>query len=311
MAPSPPSLVLAALLAIGAAGCETRPAGDGPGEGAAVFDDLGRTIALARPPRRIASLAPGFTEILFAIGCGDRVAVRDRWSDFPRAAREIPAIDGLSPSAEHVAGFAPDLVLLYAADRRFVAPLERLGIPVAVFNPGRFDEVAEAVRRIGLLSGCAEPAAALAGEMRRRKERLEGAGAADAAARPLVYVQIDGADPARPWTAGPGSFVHEIVELAGGRNAAAQVAGAYAQVGAESLIRMDPDWILLLDVESGGPRGGEAGAGARRLAERPGWHETAAVRSGRIIDWIDRDLVSRPGPRLVEGLELLAEALSR
>jgi iron complex transport system substrate-binding protein len=281
----------------------TGPAGGVP----AVRDDLGRLVTLDEPPRRIASLAPGFTEILFAIGCGDRIAVRDRWSDHPREAASIPAIDGLAPAAQHVAGFSPDLVLLYAADGRHAAPLEKLGIPVAVFNPDRFEEVAETVARIGLLAGCAGSAAALADSMLAARDRV-------AASRddgsPLVYIEIDGTDPARPWTAGPGSFVHELVALAGGRNAAAGIGGAYAQVNAESLIRTDPDFVLLLDVAVG-DGAGASGAAARRFASRSGWGQAGAVRAGRVIDWIDRDLVSRPGPRLAEGLELLAEALSR
>ncbi len=312
MASSHPSLVLAWLLTAAFASCEPQRGADPPPGGEhRVVDDLGRAITASASPRRIASLAPAFTEILFAVGCGDRIAVRDRWSDFPEDARDIPAIDGLSPSAEHVAGFAPDLVLLYSADGRHAAPFEKLRIPVAVFNPASFDDVAGTVARIGTLAGCGGAAAALAEGMLREKERIAAGMTSGEAGRPLVYIQIDGADPGRPWTAGPGSFVHELVGLAGGRNAADGVTGAYAQLSAESLIRSSPDWILLLDVEATFADAGHGGTGARGLAERPGWRETAAVKGGRVIDWIDRDLVSRPGPRLVEGLRLLAEALSR
>jgi iron complex transport system substrate-binding protein len=268
-----------------------------------ITDVLGRKVRLNKPAERIAALSPGFVETLFAVGCGDRVVLRDPWSDYPAEARAIPTADGVKPSVRHVAGFEPNLVLLYADNATPAVPFEKVGLEVAVFDPRSFDEVVADVVKLGALCGGDRLAAELAADMRRTRDRVVAA-ARKAGKRPLIYVEIDGSDAMRPWTAGPGSFVHELLGLAGARNVAADVSSAYAQVSAESVIRADPEVVLLLDAGHPGAVGS-----AERIAARPGWSGLRAVREKRVIDFIDPDVLSRPGPRLADGLSQLFAAL--
>lgn len=303
------SLVLWAACAVGAGcglGCdrsESRAPGNGgrPAEGVAieVVDVNGRTVWLRRPAKRIAALSPGFVETLFAVGCGDRIVLRDLWSDFPRAALSIPAADGVKPSVRHVAGFDPDLVLLYSADHGPVRAFERVGLEVVVLDPRSYEEVVEDVQKIGALCGEPERARRVAAEMTAVRDRVR-ASARRSGRRPSTYVEIDGSDPVRPWTAGPGSFVHELLEIAGAENVAQDVSSAYAQVGAESVIRADPEVVLLLD--AGHFDAGGSGSG---ISQRPGWSGLRAIREGRVIDSLDPDVLSRPGPRLADGLDAI------
>jgi iron complex transport system substrate-binding protein len=267
-----------------------------------VTDDLGRTVALPGPASRIAALAPGFVESLFAIGCGDRVILRDTWSDFPAPAVDrIPKVDGMQVSVRNVAGFSPDLVLLFADDGRNVDAFERIGMQVIVLHPDSYAQVADDLVKLGVLCGGEREARRRADEMLAvRDEVVQGASRSSS---PSVYIEIDGSDPTRPWIAGPGTFVAELVELAGGRNAASGVPGGYAQVSAESIIRAAPEYVLLAHE---GYAGRDA---ASEILRRPGWSSLGAAARGRVIADIDVDLLSRPGPRLADGLRRVAAAL--
>lgn len=304
------TLFVCAVWAANGMGCgqsESRAPTDdeSPAEGVAieVVDVHGRTVRLQRPATRIAALSPGFVETLFAVGCGDRVVLRDLWSDFPEEALAVPAADGVKPSVRHVAGFDPDLVLLYSVDSGSVRAFEKVGLEVVVLDPRSYEEVVEDVQKIGMLCGAPERARRLAAEMIGVRDRVR-ASARRSGRRPLVYVEIDGSDPVRPWTAGPGSFVHELLQIAGARNVARDVSSAYAQVSAESVIRADPEVVLLLDAGHA-----DAGGAGSEITQRPGWSGMRAIREGRVIDSLDPDLLSRPGPRLVDGLNALRQAL--
>jgi len=280
-----------------------RRGGDQPQAGAriAVTDDLGRTVALVRPARRIASLSPSNTEILFSLSCGDRVVLRDRLSSYPPQARQLPATNPFQLSPDHVAGFDPDLVLLSHADAGRVEALRQLGLAVATFDPKTLEEMFSNIRAIGTLCGVTEKAGRLVRGLRRRVQAVQRR--VQNRPRPAVYIETDGTDPLKPWTAGPGSFVDELVRLAGGRNVAAHLDRPYAQVNAEAILSGKPDVILVMGVAESRERG------LTRLRSREGWSSLEPVRRGRVIDSIHADLLSRPGPRLVDGLEALARAL--
>ncbi|MCA9665797.1 MAG: ABC transporter substrate-binding protein [Myxococcales bacterium] len=250
---------------------------------------------------RIASLSPSNSEILYAVGCGDRVVLRDRATNYPAAATKLPATDPFHLSPTHVAGYRPSLVLLSHADAARVAVLRRVGLAVHTFDPRTLDQVFDSIVAIGKLCGAAKPARALVATLRARvaavQKRVAGR------PRPRVYIEIDGSDPARPWVAGKGSFVDDLLRRAGGRNALTQLGKPYAQVNAETAALSKPDVILLPAAP------GHEGRMRARLRQRPGWSKLAAVANGKVIDTISRDVLSRPGPRLVEGLEALARAL--
>jgi len=287
----------------------TASSSEGGGEGEAVraatavsvVDDRGRRVVLPRPARRIASLSPANTETLFAVGCGDRVVLRDRVSDHPAAARRIPATDPFQLSPEHVAGYRPDLVLLSHAEPSRTVALRRAGVPVAVLDPRTLGQLYDNIKAVARLCGAGQAAQRLVQQLQRRVESVRRRVAG--LPRPAVYLEFDGSDPARPWTAGPGSLADEALSVAGGRNIFDRpLAQPYAQVNAEQVIRSDPEVVVVaVDERRGRP--------ARGLQQRPGWGQLSAARRGRVIETIPADLLGRPGPRLVQGIEALARAL--
>ncbi len=298
----PPALALALAPALALAGCPS-PAKKAPPTRAAitVTDDLGRQISLQGPARRIASLSPSNTEILFAVGCGEAVVLRDKVSSYPEAVRRLPATSPFRLSPGHVAGFSPDLVLLTHADATRVAALRRVGLTVATFDPRSLDQLYRGVAAIGALCGAPGKARALVASMRGEIRRV--AAAVRGLARPVVYVETDGTDPLKPWTAGAESFVSQALHAAGGKNLV-QVERPFLQISAEEVLTGAPDYILIMGVD---PK--VEVPGLQLLRQRPGWASLEAVKGGRVIDSIHPDLISRPGPRLVRGVLALARAL--
>jgi iron complex transport system substrate-binding protein len=301
-----PRLLNMIVAALAIASCNGAGEGAAPADPATavrITDDLGREVTLERPATRIAALAPGFVESLFAIGCGDRVILRDTWSDYPSPAVDrIPKVDGVQISVRNVAGFSPDLVILFADDGRNADAFERVRLKAVVLHPDTYAEVAEDLVKLGTLCGREPDARGAADAMLRVRDEV--ARGIAGRRRPSVYVEIDGSDPTRPWTAGPGSFVAELVELAGGRNAATGLTSGYAQISAEAIIRAAPDAVL---VAHDGFAGKDA---AYEILRRPGWSSLGAAKGGRVIADLDGDLLSRPGPRLADGLRALAAALA-
>ena len=266
-------------------------------------DSLGRTVTLPVYASRIASLSPGFTEIFFAVGCGDKVILRDKWSDYPPEASDLPFVSGLQPAVDKIAGFKPDLTVLYFKDARHAKAFDKIGLPVFILDPKSFDEVADSVETLGKLCGQAQRARILAANMRKTRDDVV-AKTKKLNDRPLTYVEIDGSDTVRPWTVGPGSFIHELLIAAGGRNAAGKIETPYAQVTAESIVRSRPEAVLLLHVGSQGRD--------KILADfraRPGWQGLQSMSDKMIITSIDKDTLTRPGPRLAGGLEQLFKKL--
>ena len=267
-------------------------------------DGRGVAVTLNSPAERIVSLAPSNTELLFAIGAGDQVVGRDSFSDYPAAALSITDIGGGfgEIDTETLLTLEPDLI--FSAD--IIAPeqneaLESLGLTVFVLpNPlelsGLYDNLAVA----GALTGHESEAAALVEDLQVRVTAVLNKVSA-AETEPLVFYQLDSTDPNAPWTSGPGTFIDTLITLAGGRNLGAVLTDAWAQISAEELIAQDPDIILMGDAVW-------SGLTAADVAARPGWDGITAVRTGRVYAF-DDNLVSRPGPRLVDGLEALARLL--
>ena len=291
------------LLLVLLPGCErTNPPTKTSLRGPRIVDDLGHTVALARPARRIASLSPSNTEVLFALGCGAKIVLRDKVSSHPPGVLKIPATSPFNLSVEHVAGYSPDVVLLSHADAAQISTFGRIGLPVATFDPRTLEQVYGNIRAMGTLCGAGARAEALVRQMRQRASRVMGA--VKGRPRPTVYIETDGADPIKPWTAGTGSFVNYLLGLAGGKNLLARLERPYVQINAEEVLAGDPDHVLLMGVT-----GKTCGRGLELLRGRPGWTGLRAIRRGSVIDSIHPDLLSRPGPRLVQGLEGLARAL--
>ena len=266
-------------------------------------DGLGREVSLQQPGQRIVSLSPSVTEILFALGAGEQVVGRDSFSNYPAEASAIQDVGGSmgNYSIETIASLQPDLVIAAEINTpEQVKALEDMGLTVYYLaNPADMAGIYDMLLTVGELSGREAEAEVLNRSLKERVQKVEET-VAKAESRPLVFYELDGTDPAKPWTAGPGSFLDELIRAAGGENAAAGLTSAWAQISIEELLVQDPDIILLGD--------SIYGMTPDQVAARPGWDGLSAIVEGRIYEFND-DLVSRPGPRLVDGLEELVKLI--
>ena len=300
-------LLLAAAVACGEGGGEPSPEAS-PGVLAAVqvsyplaiVDTVGREVTIEAQPQRIVSLSPAATEIFFAIGAGDQVIGVDKFSDFPAEAKTRQQLDAYQPNLEAIAGVEPDLVLLFYDPGELADSLERLGITTAVLGsveetPESVEAVFDQIRLLGEMTGHVREAEDLVADMQRRVNAIEEA-LADVEQGPRIFHEMD----ATLYTAAPNSFVSNLYKILKAQNIAAGAAQAYPQLSQDVIIDRDPEVIILAD---------EAfGESPQTVKARAGWSSISAVKSDRIYV-VNPDIVSRPGPRLVDGLETLARLL--
>jgi iron complex transport system substrate-binding protein len=266
-----------------------------------ITDDMGRTVTLDRRPARIISLAPSITETLFAVGAGPQLVAVTTTDTYPPDVKRLPTIGGFAPetiSTEAILAQNPDLVLAGGQFQRpIVKSMDKLGIPAVVIDPTTLDAVEKAISRIGRLTGHEAKAAAVVADFRRRRRAVRRAARAKDAARVRVlYVFWD--EPLE--TAGPGTFVGQMIAEAGGVNIFADLDQEYPQVSDEAVLARNPERIIA-------PNRGTA-TFAARLSRRPGWNRLAAVKATR-ISTLPEELLHRPGPRLIDGLEKIAALL--
>jgi iron complex transport system substrate-binding protein len=266
-------------------------------------DGLGREVALKAVPSRIVSLAPSNTEILFAVGAGDQVVGVTKYCNYPPEAQTREQVGGFSAdtiSVETVVALEPDLVLAIGESQRpVIEALEQVGIPVAALTANTFDDVHANIEQVGRLTGHQEEATQVVSEMQRRVETVTTAVTAVPPEERLPVFWEVWDEPLM--TAGPSTFAGQAIELAGGVNIFADVTQDYPQVSTEEVVKRNPAVIL-------GPDTHGDKLTPEQLVQRPGWDQIEAVREGR-VHLIDGDIVSRPGPRLAEGLEAVAHAL--
>jgi len=265
-------------------------------------DGLKRTVTLSGPAQRVVSLAPANTETLFAIGAGAQVVGRDETSDYPANALSLPTIGGYSGyNLEGIVALHPDLVLAGGINTpELVASLEQLGLTVYFLqNPTTLEEMYINLETVAKLTGHESETAALVDSLKNRVAAVDAKIKA-VSNTPTIYYEIDATNPTKPYTAGPGTFVDLLIDRAGGKNIGAELSSQYPQISLEQLVVINPDIIILGDSAYG-----ETPA---KVSARPGWGTLAAVQTGQIYPF-DDNLVSRPGPRLVDGLEALAKLL--
>jgi iron complex transport system substrate-binding protein len=286
-------------------GCQVKntPQGTEPNPIITLTDGLGRTITLDKPAQRIVSLAPPNTEILFAIGAGSQVIGRDSFSDYPAAAKSVQDIGGSSGkyNQEAIVTLKPDLVLAGEINTpEMVGSLEKLGLKVFYLkNPTNLDGMYSMVQMISQLSGHEKIAGELIKSWQQRVSNLQSK-LANITFRPTVFYELDASDPAKPYTPGPGTFYTTLIDLAGGQNVGATLNTAWAQISLEQVLLDNPQYILLGDAMWG--------VTADSIAKRAGWNTLTAVKEGRVLPF-DDNLLSRIGPRQIDGLETLAKIL--
>jgi iron complex transport system substrate-binding protein len=269
----------------------------GDDAGILLVDDYGRTIKLDKTPERIVSAAPTPTEILFAVGAGDLVVGVDDYSDYPAEVANITKVGSYTLSTEVIISLQPDLVV--SSDLVPISQLELLednGIPFVVLATRTLDDVLKDVRLVGILTGHVEEANDLADSLEARIDAVTEKTMAIDVVKPRVYVEY------YPyWTYGPGSFGNDLIALAGGMNIAENATSEYPMLSSEFIIAEDPE-IIVYTV------GYMTTTTAEEISDRAGWDGITAVVNDDIYS-MDDNLVSRYGPRIVDGLEELASLL--
>jgi len=262
----------------------------------ALTDDFGFAVRDGTParPARIVSLSPATTELLFALGAGRRLVGRTHWDTFPDSARAVPDLgNGIRPNVEAVLAARPDLVVLYASadDRAAADEIRAAGIPVIALKIDRIADFTRATELLGVATGERVRAHDVADSVGRTLARVRAATRALPA--PTVFWHVWDAP---IYTIGAGSYLDELVTIAGGRNIYGDLPGVSPQVALEDIVRRDPQFILA------GPEG------AASIRANPEWRGVRAVRDGRVLV-VDTMLVGRPSVRLGESAVSLAKLL--
>jgi iron complex transport system substrate-binding protein len=261
-------------------------------------DDLGRSVSIEAVPARVISLAPSVTEILFAIGLDREIVAVTAFCDYPPAAARRPKVGYASPNLEQIVALDPDLVIGPAEFLRadLLGKLEQFKISTVVLNAKSLRDIENHVRLLGQVFRRSAEADGVLTAMRRR---MEAAVARVDQARPVRVLYVLNSQPLI--TVGPGSYIHELIERAGGVNIAASASAAYPRIGMDTVLQADPE-ILLFPVGTT-----ETVPEADREAWKR-WTDITAVRTGR-LHVVPSDLINRPGPRIVDALDALTAIL--
>ncbi len=271
-----------------------------------VTDDLGRELVLDVEPGRIVSLAPSNTEIVCALDACDLLVGVTDFDDYPP---EVASVDDVviaaSVDIELVVAAEPDLVLAAGNELTPTAVIEQLdalGLPVLVLYPETLDAVYANIELIGEALGRAAAAADLVADMEASVNEVVAA--VDGAERPLTLYEVFHSE-GTTYTAGDGSFLAALLDLAGATPLTGDAQGA---IGPEDLVAADPE-LILLGTASYDPSLADPEAALETVGSRAGWAELRAVQDGAVIPYLDDIVTTRPGPRIVDGLEALARAI--
>ena len=256
-------------------------------------DDRGVTVRFAAPPQRVVSLLPSLTESVCVLGQCQRLVGVDRFSNWPVTVQALPKLGGLEDAPiEAIVALKPDVVLL-AASARVISRLESLGIKVLALEPKNFADVQRVLRQLGVLFGVPDAErvwrtvdAALERAVATVPARAKGA---------KVYFEVS----REPYAAGESSFIGELLSRLGAGNIVPASMGPFPQLNPEFVVRAKPDLIMIGD------------GSVQGLALRPGWGGLRALREQRVCSFAPEqaDMLVRPGPRLAEAAQLMAQCL--
>jgi iron complex transport system substrate-binding protein len=261
-----------------------------------VTDDSGAAVTLAQPATRIVSLAPANTEIAYAIGAGDKMVAGTSYDDYPEEAKSLPKIgDFANPSVEKIASFQPDLVLAAGGIQAGLrSKLEKLGVQVYVVDPTTYEGVMASITELGQLAGTSGEAQQVVDTMKQAQTDVQAK--VGSLTKPTTFLEIY----SRPlMTAGSGTFIDDMITIAGGENIGAAAGSGFPSFSTEVLVQKDPV-VYIADSGSMSEPGD--------ISKRAGFSELTAVKDGRVYVIAD-NLVARPGPRLAQGLQELAKMI--
>ncbi|WP_299433076.1 ABC transporter substrate-binding protein [uncultured Meiothermus sp.] len=253
-------------------------------------DDLGRNITLEAAPQRIVTLLPSVTETLCALNACGRLVGVDDFSDYPQQVRQLPRVGGLfNPNLEAMVALKPDLGIVSVYGRLHEA-LEKTGVRTFAIRPESYEDIFRTTRLLGRALGAEAQAERLVARIQQEVYAVERR-VASATVRPTVYYEID----PTPFTAGPDSFIGVLITRARGQNIIPRELGPFPQISPELVVQRNPAIIVLTH------------PGAAGLRNRPGWGSLRAIQANRICTFTGEsdNLLSRPGPRVAQGLLLL------
>lgn len=257
-----------------------------------ITDHSGYETLIDHEPQKIVSLVPSNTEILYALGLGERVVGVSNFCDYPAEATQKPKVGDINIDFETILQLEPDLILTTGGMIDDTARLRELGMKVVVVEPKDLEEVLESIIWIGGFTGASEKATEIVEEMTKRIKKVRDF-AAKQEIKPRVFYEVWD-DPLM--TAGPGTFINSLITEAGGRDIAQNLPEQWAVYSLETLLYEDPEIILVTwdDIS--------------KVYERETWQEISAVKNKRVA-WIDQNIIARPGPRIVDALEEIQRIL--
>ena len=262
---------------------------------ATLTDFQNRPVSIPKRPERVVSIGPSITEFLFALGAGPRVVGVDDFSDEPAAAAQLEKVGGIKVNFEKIVSLKPDLVLIVKFSDGTIEKLASAGLLVLVVDPQSAGDVARTAILLGRAVG--SDGETMARDIQKNVDDVRSK-TASATTKPRVYHEIDASDPTKIFTVGPGSYIHDLIDIAGGVNIAAKATSAYPQLSAEEILRSDPEIIVLAAADYS--------AKPDQVAARAGWSAISAVKNKRIVT-IAPNLINRPGPRVGEAAQAYAK----
>lgn len=253
------------------------------------------TGAAQAAPKRIISLMPSNTEILFDLGAGDSVVGVTSYCDYPEAAKQKEKVgDFIHPNFEKIVSLKPDLVVAGLWKSTHIVPrLRKSGVKVIEIDlPANLNDIYKSINQIAEAVDKVKEGQALVADLKTRVDKITKE-MSKLSPRPSIYVEIDPPN----WTISGLSFITDAVERCGTRNIFKDLPASGVQVSWESIVHKNPDLILVF------------GARKKEVAARPGWHKISAVKNNTVIDDIGQNMLNRPTPRIVVGMERLAERI--
>jgi len=269
-----------------------------------VIDDLGKKVVIEKYPKKIISLSPSNTEILFALGLGDRIIGVTDYCDYPPQAKQIDKIGGYStPNIEKIVAKNPDLVLVaYRNGEGNILALKNLGLTVVSLNPKNIEDILKDIQLVGKITGKEKKAEQITSNMRKRIEMVREKNVKvpqEERIRVLYLVWYP-----QLWTSGKETYPDELIEIAGGKNIAWDVKG-WKQINKETVIDRDPQVIICSGM------GENAAALKKNILNDPELKKTSAVKNSCVYAISDSNIIELAGPRIVEGLEKIDELISK
>ena len=284
---------IAACAVLGLLGCTGAFAQD-----LTITDMTGREITIEAPVERVVALTASDCEILYALGAGDLLVGRGEYCDYPEQVLDVPSVQsGYETNIEQIIALEPQVLLMstMAQSQEQIDALEEAGVQVVVSDAIDIEGVYTAISMIGALTGKDAEAESIIDDMKTSFEQLAGNAAGDGTE--TIYFEVSPLEYGL-WTAGSGTFMNEITEMIGLKNAFEDVEG-WGEISEEQVIERNPDYIVTITMYFG-----EGPTPEEEIMSRPGWEEITAVKNGAILNLQNNEL-SRPCPRLKDGAQML------